>query len=60
MSSAIRNEDCFVKEPVLLDKPAADFTAEAYYRGERVTVKLSDISNKWVVLFFYSNDFTFV
>lgn len=51
---------CFVTEPIVLDTPAADFTAEAYYRGERITVKLSDFIKKWVVLFFYGNDFTFV
>jgi hypothetical protein len=29
---------CFVNEPVLLDKPAPDFSAEAYYRGERIKI----------------------
>lgn len=54
--------ECFVKEYVTLDKKAADFTAEAYYRGQRVDIRLYDIlkNNKWAVLFFYANDFTFV
>ncbi len=41
-------------------QPAPHFEAEAYYRGNRVTVKLSDFQNQWVVLFFYASDFTFV
>lgn len=60
MSHVVLSDQCFVKEPIVLDKPAADFTAEAYYRGKRVDVKLSDFRKKWVILFFYSNDFTFV
>lgn len=39
---------------------APDFAADAYYRGNRVTVKLSDFKNQWVALFFYASDFTFV
>lgn len=55
-------DTCFVTEPVVLDKPATDFTAEGYFRGQRVEIRLSDVLNNknWVVLFFYSNDFTFV
>jgi len=60
VSNVIMPDKCFVTEPVILDKPAADFTAEAYYRGQRVELKLSDFRKKWVILFFYSNDFTFV
>ncbi len=49
--------------PNIVVKPeelAPDFTAEAYYRGNRVTVNLSDYKNHWVTLFFYASDFTFV
>ncbi|GAB6157041.1 hypothetical protein JCM39194_02410 [Desulfotomaculum varum] len=49
--------------PNILLKPeqmAPDFTADAYFRGNRVTVKLKDFKNQWVVLFFYASDFTFV
>lgn len=41
-------------------QPAPDFVAEAYYRGDKVTLKLSDFQNQWVTLFFYASDFTFV
>jgi Peroxiredoxin len=39
---------------------APDFSADAYYLGNKVTVKLSSYTNDWVVLFFYASDFTFV
>jgi alkyl hydroperoxide reductase subunit AhpC len=38
-----------------------DFQAQAYYpNGEIKTLKLSDYKGKWVVVFFYPLDFTFV
>jgi len=45
---------------VQLGKPAPDFTAPAYYRGDFTAVKLSDLLGKWVVLCLYPGDFTFV
>ena len=39
---------------------APDFQAEACFLGERITVSLGDYLNQYVVLFFYSSDFTFV
>ena len=41
-------------------KPAPDFTADAVVNGEFKTLKLSDYRGKYVVLFFYPLDFTFV
>ena len=50
-----------VDEPVAeVRKPAPDFTAKAYVAGEFKDVSLSDYRGKWVVLFFYPLDFTFV
>ena len=48
--------------PVLarVGKPAPDFEAMGYYKGDYVKVKLSDYRGKWVVLCFYPADFTFV
>ena len=40
------------------DAPA--FTADAVVNGEFKTVSLSDYKGKYVVLFFYPMDFTFV
>lgn len=39
---------------------APDFEAEAVIGSEIKTIKLSDYKGKWVVLFFYPLDFTFV
>ena len=39
---------------------APEFSAEAVVNGDFKTVKLSDYKGKWVVLFFYPLDFTFV
>ena len=41
-------------------KPAPDFTADAVADGEFKSIKLSDYRGKYVVLFFYPLDFTFV
>jgi alkyl hydroperoxide reductase subunit AhpC len=40
--------------------PAPEFTATAVVNGEFKTVSLSDYKGKYVVLFFYPMDFTFV
>lgn len=49
-----------VKKMIQVGKPAPDFSAPAYYKGEFTSVKLSDFLGKWVVLCFYPGDFTFV
>src|SRR2546430_4182120 len=41
-------------------KEAPDFTADAVLNEEFKTVKLSDYRGRYVVLFFYPLDFTFV
>ncbi|XP_012889633.1 PREDICTED: peroxiredoxin-2 [Dipodomys ordii] len=43
-----------------IGKPAPDFTATAVVDGAFTEVKLSDYRGKYVVLFFYPLDFTFV
>eukprot|EP01080_Neovahlkampfia_damariscottae_P005050 gene5051-8646_t len=45
---------------VQLNKPAPDFTKDGVQDGKFTTIKLSDFKGKWVVLFFYPLDFTFV
>lgn len=45
---------------VKIGKKAPDFAAPAYYKGEFVSVKLSEYLGQWVVLCFYPGDFTFV
>ena len=43
-----------------IGKSAPAFEADAYYKGEFKKIKLSDYAGKYVVLFFYPLDFTFV
>jgi peroxiredoxin (alkyl hydroperoxide reductase subunit C) len=51
-------EDVF--EVAHVGMPAPDFTAQALM-GEKIkTVQLSEYQGKWVMLFFYPGDFTFV
>lgn len=45
---------------VLVGKHAPDFKAKAVFENEIKTISLSDYKNKYVVLFFYPLDFTFV
>ena len=51
---------------VQVGKPAPDFVCKAYDRtkdgtdGEFAEIKLADFKGKWVCLFFYPRDFTFV
>lgn len=37
-----------------------EFQAQAYHQNDIKTIKLSDYKGKWVVLFFYPADFTFI
>ena len=46
--------------PAFVTKEAPDFTADAVVNSEFKTVRLSDYRGKYVVLFFYPLDFTFV
>ena len=47
-------------EVVQVGKRAPSFSLEAYVAGEFKKVSLEDYKGKWVVLFFYPRDFTFV
>ena len=46
--------------PAQVQKPAPDFTATAVVNEEFKQVSLADYRGKYVVLFFYPLDFTFV
>src|SRR3954469_7676447 len=46
--------------PAFVTKEAPDFTADAVVNEEFKTVKMSDYRGRYVVLFFYPLDFTFV
>lgn len=47
-------------EALLIGKPAPDFTAHAVVNGEVKTISLADYRGKYVILFFYPKDFTYV
>jgi alkyl hydroperoxide reductase subunit AhpC len=52
---------CSDSKPSLkVGQPAPDFTAEGLFGSETKTVSLKDYRGKWLVLFFYPLDFTFV
>jgi len=41
-------------------KQAPDFQMRAFYQGTFKEIKLSDYAGKWLALYFYPGDFTFV
>ncbi|EGG19483.1 peroxiredoxin [Cavenderia fasciculata] len=51
---------CPHKQQIRIRKPAPKFTAQAVVNGEFKTVSLDDFKGKYVYLFFYPLDFTFV
>ncbi len=48
------------KVELRINKSAPEFVADAFYQNEIQKVKLKDYHGKWVVLFFYPADFTFI
>ena len=59
--------DCCGEENICCDNCAPkighlapSFTAEIYHHDQSKKIKLSDYKGKWVILFFYPADFTFV
>ncbi len=43
-----------------INEPAPDFELEAYHNDDVIKTRLGDYRGKWVILFFYPADFTFV
>ena len=48
------------RKMIMVGQKAPDFVAPGYQNGKFVTVRLSDYLGKWVLLCFYTGDFTFV
>jgi alkyl hydroperoxide reductase subunit AhpC len=44
----------------VIRKPAPEFSGDVWHNGQLKRVSLSELKGKWVVLFFYPLDFTFV
>ncbi|EPP34789.1 peroxiredoxin-2 [Chlamydia ibidis] len=47
-------------EPLSIGRPAPNFTAKAIVNGEIKEISLKDYLGKYVILFFYPKDFTYV
>jgi len=45
---------------IKINEKAPEFEGDAFFDNEIKKIKLSDYNSKWVVLFFYPADFTFV
>lgn len=45
---------------MIVGSTAPDFSTNAFVNGQIKDISLQDYRGKWVVLFFYSGDFTFV
>jgi peroxiredoxin (alkyl hydroperoxide reductase subunit C) len=45
---------------VSINQKVEDFSTKAFYKNKFTDIKLSDYKGKWIVLFFYPADFTFV
>eukprot|EP01137_Pigoraptor_chileana_P034096 Opistho-2@26126 len=59
-ATASRMYACHSHSVVQIQKPAPEFQATAVVDGQFKQVSLADFKGKWVVLFFYPLDFTFV
>ncbi len=45
---------------VRVGQPAPEFQTKGYLQGAIKTVSLGDYKGKWIMLYFYPGDFTFV
>lgn len=56
-------DDCSCEEgcqSIRIGSPAPEFVMEGYFQGKNKKYSLKDYKGKWVILFFYPLDFTFV
>lgn len=52
----IKSENFYVR----INQKVSDFEAKAFHENKIEKIKLSDYKGKWVIVFFYPADFTFV
>ena len=60
MKSPKITEGFLMENKLAINENAPAFEAQAFHNGQITKVKLSDYKGKWVVLFFYPADFTFI
>lgn len=53
-------DNCRNSYELKIGQPAPSFEAEIYHEDSIKKIKLADYKGKWVILFFYPADFTFV
>lgn len=51
---------CNCQKKLVINREAPEFSAEAFHNNDVKKISLSDYKGKWVVLFFYPADFTFI
>jgi len=49
-----------IYEPITIGDEVPEFAFSAYHEDEEKQMKMSDFRGKWLILFFYPKDFTFV
>ncbi|MBI5729429.1 MAG: peroxiredoxin [Candidatus Magasanikbacteria bacterium] len=54
------DEQAQVNHHPIIGNAVTDFTLDVFHNEKQIKVKLSDFKGKWLVLFFYPADFTFV
>jgi alkyl hydroperoxide reductase subunit AhpC len=59
-ASSIFRTPAFTFSKALIAKPAPDFKGQAWHKDSFKEIQLSDYAGKYLVLFFYPLDFTFV
>lgn len=60
MENTNQQHSCCCRCELQIGSPAPEFEAEGYFKGNKKRYALSDFRGKWVLLFFYPLDFTFV
>ncbi len=60
MENTHKDSACCSECCLQIGKPAPNFKMEGYHKGKMKNYHLEDYKGKWVVLFFYPLDFTFV
>jgi peroxiredoxin (alkyl hydroperoxide reductase subunit C) len=46
--------------PIRIGQSLPDMELSAYHKGKETKISLSDYKGKWLILFFYPADFTFI
>lgn len=56
----MEQENCCCQPLIEINQLAPNFEADAFYQGQIKRISLDNYKGKWVILFFYPGDFTFI